>query len=158
VLAFSSEVYDTLKFLHIAGAVVWVGSGLYFQYAGTRLRRAGDAEAFAAFAKQVVAATPLMIGSSVSVLVAGLALVLYAPGLDFTDAWIVLGLVGYAATFVTGTWFIRPRAERLAELIAAEGPAAAATQAAVAQIFAISRVDQVVLLAVIAVMVFKPGA
>ncbi|HEY7666805.1 MAG TPA: DUF2269 family protein [Actinomycetota bacterium] len=157
MLAFSSDIYDTLKLIHILAAVVWVGAGLYFQYAGTRLRRAGEPEALAGFAAQVAAATPLMIGSSITVLLAGLALVLYAPGLDFSDTWIWLGLIGYAATFVTGNWFIRPRAERLARLIPAEGPTSPAAQAAIAQIFTISRVDQVVLVAVIAVMVFKPG-
>jgi uncharacterized membrane protein len=158
MLAFSSDVYDTLKLIHILAAVIWVGTGLYFQYAGTRLRRAGTPEQIASLAGNVAAAAPLMIASSITVLVAGVVLVLYAPGLDFTDTWIWLGLLGYAATFVTGMFVIRPRADRLAAVMASEGPTSATAQGLIAGLFAISRVDQVVLVVVIAVMVFKPGA
>jgi hypothetical protein len=83
---------------------------------------------------------------------------LYAPGLDFTDTWILLGLIGYATTFLTGFLLIRPTAEKLATVAASEGPSSPTTQALIARIFAISRVDQVVLILVIADMVFKPGA
>ena len=95
---------------------------------------------------------------SMAALAAGIVLVLYAPGMDFTDTWIVLGLLGYAATFVTGMFVIRPRADRLAAVTASEGPTSATAQDLIAQLFAISRIDQVVLVLVIAVMVFKPGA
>lgn len=158
MLAFSTEVYDTIKLLHVLAAVVWVGTGLYFQYAGSRLKRAGTPEQMASFAGHVAAAAPLLIVSSITVLVAGIVLVLYAPGLDFTDTWIWLGLVGYAATFVTGNFVLRPRADRLARAMAAEGPTSATAQALIGQLFAIARIDQVVLVLVIAVMVFKPGA
>ncbi len=67
-------------------------------------------------------------------------------------------MLGYAATFVTGMFFIRPTAEKLAAAAASEGPTSPTTQALIARIFAISRVDQVVLLLVILDMVFKPGA
>jgi MFS family permease len=158
MLAFDVHVYDTLKLIHILAAVIWVGTGLYFQVAGTRLRRAGTPEQVAAFAGNVAAAAPLMVASSITVLAAGIALVLYAPGLDFTDTWIWLGLLGYAATFVTGMFVIRPRADHLAEVMTSEGPTSAAAQALIGQLFAISRIDAVVLVLVIAVMVFKPGA
>lgn len=158
MLAFSSDVYDTLKLLHVLAAVVWVGTGLYFQYAGTRLRRAGTPEQMASLAGLVAGAAPLLVISSIAVLVAGVALVLYAPGLDLTDAWILLGLLGYAATFVTGYFVLRPRAERLAAAMASEGPTSSTAQTLIGQLFAVARIDQVVLVLVIAVMVFKPGA
>lgn len=37
--------------------------------------------------------------------------------LGFTDTWILLGLIGYAATFVTGNFVIRPTAEKIAASI-----------------------------------------
>jgi len=158
MLAFNAHVYDTLKLLHILAAVIWVGTGVYYLFTGTRLRRAGNPEHVAAFAGNLAAAAPLMVASSITVLVAGVLLVLYAPGLDFSDTWIWLGLLGYAATFVTGMFFIRPRADRLAAAMASEGPTSATAQGLIAQMFAIGRIDQVVLVLVIAVMVFKPGA
>ena len=157
MLAFSADVYDTLKLLHVLAAIVWVGSGLFVQYRGVRLRRHGTPEQIAGLARDVVDSTPLFIVASLSVLVSGVALVLYHPGLDFTDTWILLGLIGYAATFVTGNFFIRPTAERLAAAAAEAGPASPTVQVLIARIFAISRIDQAVLVLIVADMVFKPG-
>lgn len=158
MLAFSADVYNTLKLLHVLAAIVWLGSGLFVQYRGSRLRRRGTPEQIATLAKDVADSTPWFIASSVTVLVAGVALVLYAPGLDFTDTWILLGLIGYAATFVTGNFLIRPTVEKIAAAVSAEGPASPTVQALVARIFAISRVDQLVLILIVADMVFRPGA
>jgi uncharacterized membrane protein len=158
MLAFNTHVYDTLKFLHIVAAIAWVGSGLFVQFRGTRLRRKGTPEQTANLAREVADSTPWFIGSSISVLVFGVAMVAYSPVYNFTDTWILLGLAGYIATFVTGNFFIRPTAEKLAAAAATEDAASSVVQGLIARIFAISRVDQVVLLLVIADMVFRPGA
>ena len=158
MLAFNADVYNALKFIHVVAAVAWVGSGLFIQYRGTRLRHTGTAEQTANLAKEVADSTPWFMAASGVVLLAGISLVLYAPGLDFTDTWILLGLLGYASTFLTGFLLIRPTAEKLAAVAANEGPTSREGQALIARIFAISRVDQVVLLLVILDMVFKPGA
>ncbi len=158
MLAFSTDVYDTLKLIHVLAAIAWLGSGLFVQYRGIRLRRHGTPEQIAGLARDVADSTPWFIVASVTVLVAGVALVLYSPVLDFTDTWILLGLIGYAATFVTGNFVIRPTAEKIAAAAAAEGPASPTVQALIARIFAISRVDQLVLVLIVADMVFRPGA
>jgi len=158
MFAFNADIYDGLKFIHVLAAIAWVGSGLFIQYRGSRLRHTGTPEQTANLAKEVADSTPWFIATSLTVLVAGVALVLYAPGLDFTDTWILLGLLGYATTFLTGFLLIRPTAEKLAAAAASEGPTSPTSQALIARIFAISRVDQVVLVLVILDMVFKPGA
>lgn len=158
MLAFNPDVYNGLKFIHVLAAIAWVGSGLFIQYRGSRLRHTGTPEQTANLAKEVADSTPWFIATSLTVLVAGVTLVLYAPGLDFTDTWILLGLLGYATTFLTGFLLIRPTAEKLAAAAASEGPTSPTSQALIARIFAISRVDQVVLVLVILDMVFKPGA
>jgi uncharacterized membrane protein len=157
MLAFNADVYDTLKLIHILAAVIWVGTGIFFQYTGTRARRAGP-DQVAALAASLAQAAPLMVASSVTVLVAGIVLVLYAPGLDFADTWIWLGILGYLATFITGMFVIRPRADRLTAVIGEEGATSPAAQDLIGQLFVIGRIDVVVLVLVIAVMVFKPGA
>jgi uncharacterized membrane protein len=158
VLAFNVHVYDTLKFLHIAAAISWVGSGLFVQYRGTRLRRAGTPEQMTTLAREVAESTPFFIVASVSVFVFGAAMVAYSPIYNFTDTWILLGLAGYIATFITGNFVIRPTVEKLAGALETEDPSSPAVQALVTRLFAVSRVDQVVLLLVVANMVFKPGA
>ena len=122
MLAFNADVYNALKFIHVVAAVAWVGSGLFIQYRGTRLRHTGTPEQTANLAKEVADSTPWFMAASGVVLLAGISLVLYAPGLDFTDTWILLGLLGYASTFLTGFLLIRPTAEKLAAVAASEGP------------------------------------
>lgn len=159
MLAYTEGVYETLKYIHILAAIVWVGTGLYFQYQATRLNRIGDAERMAAFTKDIeFTGKSLMLPASILVLVMGIAMVLYAPFLEFEDAWIAIGLLGSIATAVTGSVVIGPTAGKVGRLIEEQGPSTLEVQAATKKIFAVSRIDQVVLLVVIAVMVYKPGA
>lgn len=159
MLAFNIHVYDTLKLVHVLAAIVWIGSGIFIQLEATKLRRANDPIRLAAFAKDIAFwGTRLFMPSSLIVLVMGISLVLYSPGVGVSDAWIWLGLIGYAATFVTGAFFIGPTARKLAEKSETLPPDDHGLQAAIARIFAISRIDQAVLVLVVADMVFKPGA
>jgi uncharacterized membrane protein len=158
VLAFNIHVYDTLKFVHILAAIVWIGSGIFVQLQATKLRGANDPARLAAFSNDVAFwGTRLFMPSSLIVLLMGIALVLYSPGIGVSEAWIWLGLIGFAATFVTGAFFIGPTAGKLAAMSRTLPPDDPAIQAATARIFAISRMDQVVLILVVADMVFKPG-
>jgi uncharacterized membrane protein len=151
-------VYDTLKFIHVIAAIAWVGGGLFVQYLATRLKRADDPLRLAAFAKDIEkAGLQFFMPVSLTVLVMGIVLVLYTPALAFTDTWILVGLIGYAATFVTGAFFVGPTSGKLAKDMGREVPDSPAVQAGIRKIFAISRIDQVVLIVVIADMVFKPG-
>ena len=130
MLAFSTGVYNTLKFIHVIAAVAWVGGGLFVQYLATRLKRADDPIRLAAFAKDIAkAGVQFFMPVSLSVLVMGIVLVLYTPSLGFTDTWILVGLIGYAATFVTGAFFIGPTSGKLAKEMETEGPDSPAVQA-----------------------------
>jgi uncharacterized membrane protein len=158
MLAFSEGVYNTLKWLHVMAAIVWVGSGIFVQYYTTRLRRADEWQRLGAFARDLEkASNQLFIPASGIVLLMGIAMVAYSPGVGVRETWVWLGLVGYAATFVTGALFIGPTAVKLGKMVAAEGPDAPGVRPLMTRIFAISRIDQVVLLLVVADMVFKPG-
>jgi hypothetical protein len=77
--------------------------------------------------------------------------------LDFTDAWILIGFIGIAITIVTGAFFLGPEAERLGKLGPERDPADPEIQRRIRRIFAMSRIDLVVLVLVVADMVFKPG-
>jgi uncharacterized membrane protein len=158
VLAFNQDLYDLLKYLHIVAAVVWVGSGLFVQYYASRLRRAQDPARLGAFAKDIEAAgKQLFAPASVTVLVMGLLMVWYSPALGFSETWILIGIAGFIATFITGNFFLGPTAGKIGGVIDAEGPASANAQALIQRIVLVSRIDQVVLLLVILAMVFKPG-
>ena len=158
MLAFNTDVYDTLKFVHVLAAITWIGSGIFVQLEATKLRKANDQARLAAFSGDVAFwGTRLFMPASLIVLVMGLSLVLYSD-LGFSHTWIWLGLIGYAATFVTGAFFIGPTARKLSEASQTLPTDDPSIQSAMARIFAISRIDQVVLILVVADMVFKPGA
>lgn len=82
MLAFSTGVYNTLKFIHVIAAVAWVGGGLFVQYLATRLKRADDPLRLAAFAKDIEkVGLQFFMPVSLTVLVMGIVLVLYTPAL-----------------------------------------------------------------------------
>lgn len=158
MLAYTQGVYDTLKWLHVMAAIAWIGSGLFVQYYATSLRRGNEWQRLAAFARDLEKASKqLFIPASGVVLVMGVLMVAYAPFVGIKETWVWLGLVGYAATFVTGAFFIGPTAVKLGKMVEAEGPDAPGVRPLMARIFTISRIDRVVLLLVVADMVFKPG-
>jgi uncharacterized membrane protein len=158
MLAFSVGVYNALKFVHILAAIVWVGAGLFFQFQATRLSRASDPAKLAAFAKDIEFwGLRLLTPASLLVLIAGVIMVIYSPGLNFSDTWIWLGLVGYGITFLTGAFYLGPTSGKLGKMIDTRPPDDLEIQRGVRRIFAVSRVDQTVILLVVADMVFKPG-
>jgi hypothetical protein len=78
--------------------------------------------------------------------------------LDWAQFWVIAGLVGYASTFVTGLTVLSPSSRKVAALLDAKGATAPETQAAIARILLIARVDIAVLLLVTVDMVAKPFA
>jgi uncharacterized membrane protein len=158
MLVFSPGVFNTLKFVHILAAMIWIGTSIYLQFTATRLVRSSEPEPLATFARETeYTGTHLILPSTIVLMLAGVALVAYSPAYNFTDTWIVLAFVGYAATFVTGAFVIGPASGRIGALLDAEGPGSPAARALIKRIFAVSRVDLVVLLLVVADMVFKPS-
>lgn len=160
MLAFSADVYNTLKFIHVLAAITWLGSGIYSQVLATRVLREGDPNHLGVVARDIGELGKYLITpASITVLVFAISLVAYSPAWNFTDTWIVVALVGYALTLVTGAGFLGPESARLGKL-AAEGhtPAEPEIRRRIRRIVAVSRIDLVVLILVVADMVFKPGA
>jgi uncharacterized membrane protein len=159
VLAYSTGVYNTLKFLHVFAAITWVGSSVYAQVLVTRVLRERDPEHLGVVSRDIGAmGKVLFMPASVAVLVFGIALVAYSPAWNFGQTWVLIGFGGIVATIITGAGFLGPESERLGKL-AAEGhtPAEPDVERRIRKIVRISRIDLVVLIVVVAVMVFKPG-
>ena len=65
-------------------------------------------------------ATRVFIPVSLIVVVAGILLVIEGPW-AFDQLWVLLGLAGFAATFLTGLLVIKPDSERIAADLARDG-------------------------------------
>jgi uncharacterized membrane protein len=148
--------YEVLLFLHIAGSIVWLGSGLLLQLLGIRADASGDPKRIKTLVEEADwLSTRLFIPTSLAVFVLGVLLVIEGPW-SFGDLWIVLGLIGYATTFLTGIALITPQAKRIGRAIEREGGVGPVAVVEIRRIFLISRVDLVVLFTVVADMALKP--
>src|SRR4051812_38664944 len=98
--------YSIFKFLHVAAAVCWVGGGVILMYQGLLAERAKDTEAQMVVVKQTAAlAMTWFIPSSLATVVLGI--IVATLGGQWGQAWVILGLLGFAATFSTGNFVIR---------------------------------------------------
>ncbi len=150
--------YDFLLFLHITGAVVWVGGAAMMQFFGLRTMAAGSGERLAAFAGDLewIGFKVLMPFSAMAFL-AGLGLVWNASFWTIGDDWIVIGLVLFGLTFLAGLLFFGPESGRVGKLVAAEGPSSPVVQARIKRLIVLSRIDLVLLFLIIFDMVVKPS-
>ena len=115
-------------------------------------------QSFAHFAQEMAWFGPHFFAPvSMVVLLAGIAMVIES-GWEFTDAWIIFGLLGFAATFITGMAFLGPASKKVGEGMAQRGPDDPEVQKGIARLFQISRIDAIVLVLVVINMVVKPGA
>jgi uncharacterized membrane protein len=151
-------LYEFLLFIHVAATVVWVGAGLLSLVLAIGYDRDGDEPAIRRFlADQDRLATRLFIPASLTVVIFGIALVIESDAWTFGYLWIVLGLVGFAATFVTGLFLIKPANERIGAAMEREGGRLTpALRTDIRKLIVMARLDYVVLFLVIADMVVKP--
>jgi uncharacterized membrane protein len=156
--AISEGYYDTLKFLHVLAAITWVGSAIYAQVLATKVLGENDPAHVVRVAKDIGdLGKRLITPSAIAVLVLGIWIVAVSAW-NFTDTWVLLGLVGIAITIATGAGFLGPETERIGKLGADRDPSDPELQRRINRVFMVSRVDLVVLVLVVADMVFKPGS
>ena len=153
----SSTWFGIFKLIHVGVAVFWVGGGLLLTALALRAERSHDPEEIARIARQAMfVGEKLFAPAGGIVLLMGIAMVINSPAIGFGDTWVIIGLVGFAISFVTGIAVLAPRARRIVELSDTVGVVAPQTQAAIREILLISRVDIAVLVIVVFDMLMKP--
>jgi uncharacterized membrane protein len=150
--------YDVLLFLHIAFAILWLGSGSCLILLAFRAEASNDPRRIKQIAEDAGwVAHRLIIPSSLAVLALGVWLVVDGPW-TFDMLWVDLGLAGFATTFAIGFFVLTPLTKRVSETMTRDGGLSAEAAEQVRLLFLISRIDLVVLFAVVAVMALKPTA
>lgn len=97
-------LYELLLFIHIAASITWIGAGFLSLVLATTYDRESDEAAIKRFLHdQEWLAMKLFVPSSLIVVLFGIGLVIESDAWTFGYLWIVLGLIGYAATFVIGS-------------------------------------------------------
>ncbi|MFA7248464.1 MAG: DUF2269 family protein [Dehalococcoidia bacterium] len=150
-------MYTVLKFLHVLAAVAWVGGGLTLTILAEQVRAHGTPEEMTAllgrfewFGKRFfspLAVVVLLMGLGM----AGIGGLMAAP-------WVSLGFLGIFASAGIGMGYLTPKGRQISALLEQHGPAHPEVVALTSRMLTASRIDLVILVAVVAVMVFKPGA
>jgi uncharacterized membrane protein len=142
--------YEILLFLHISAAIIWIGAGFLLNVQGARADLRGDQEGIRRALEDAGGlANVLFIPAAVAAFVTGLLLVFDGPW-SFDQLWIVLGLAGFAATFATGLFMLKPRSEKLAAIIERDGGLSPEALVGARQLMILGRTDYVVLFLVVA--------
>ena len=148
--------YDLWLFLHIVAAIVWIGSGFLLIVLGTLAHRRRSPEAVGRVVEDTARLGPTyFIPASLAVVVFGILLVVDGPW-SFSDAWVTIGLLGFAITFCTGLFLLKPRSERIAALVEEAQGITPEAYAESLKLLTIARVDSIVLFLVVFDMTLKP--
>ncbi len=151
-------LYELLLFVHILATVIWIGAGFFSLVLAIAYDRDSEESAIRRFlVDQERLALKLFMPSALVVVLMGIALVIESDAWSFDQLWIVLGLIGFAATFVTGLFLIKPASEKIgAEMEREGGRLTPRLRTDIRKLMVKARVDQVVLAVVIFDMVVKP--
>ena len=148
--------YSLFKAVHVTFAVIWIGGGVMLTINALRAQRANDPSKVVYVAQQAAfAGERIFAPAGLVVLLMGIAMMINT-NFGWGKFWIVLGLIGYAATFITGIAVLAPLARKVSAALDDRGPADPTTVALVNRILLIARIDISVLLIVVLDMVTKP--
>ena len=146
--------YEFLLFVHVTGAIVWLGGAFLFQVYGMVELRSGNAQTMARFAGNAgLIGERLFTPTSLLVVLAGIGLMIDGAW-PWGRLWIVFAIVAFAGSFLVGIGVLAPTAKR----IAAVGPDTPEGQRLIRRIFAVLRVDLLFMFAIVFAMVVKPTA
>ena len=149
------NTYTVLKTIHVLAAVTWVGGGTILTTLLARARRAGNHAKLATLIQELAFVGPRIFATSGLILVVTGIWIVQHQGIPW-DLWVILGLVGWGATFVTGNFFLSPQTKKLEGLLETSGPSAPESVAVMGRLLNVARVDVIVLTLVIVDMVIRP--
>jgi uncharacterized membrane protein len=150
--------YELLKFLHVVAVIAWVGGPVVLTVLQARLRRAGDRATLMGIGRQMETMGKAYFSPlAAATLVTGILMVATTDGMSFGDPWILIGLLGIAATMGIGLGVIAPTGKRLAEAAQATPPDGAAIATLSQRMTTLTVVNIAILFFVVWAMVVKLG-
>jgi uncharacterized membrane protein len=148
------DIYLILKLLHVISALAWVGGGMTMLAQSIfAIRDKGEMETLRGIDSMGSMAKRWFIPASLLTVIFGVAMTVYAN--LWGELWVILGLVGFAATFLTGMLVFEPKLKAIAAAVAAGDEALALRHGRT--LLRISKFDYTIMFLVIADMVLKPG-
>lgn len=150
--------YNLLLFVHVLAAVIWVGGALALQVLAIRTERTADEARIAAFATEAEwVGSRVFLPASIVLLLAGIGLTLEGDW-GFTTPWVLLGLVAYGLSALTGSLFVGPESKRIGTMVNEAGPRDPEVTSRIKRVFVVSRIELAILIFIVFDMTVKPGS
>lgn len=156
-LSFAPFAYDVYLALHVLTTVIWVGGDITLTTLGIRYERLNDGETLAALGKVGTwVGTRIYTPALFAALAFGIALMLEAD-LDWSQFWVIFGLVGWTIAATVGVGFVGPELGRIDKAAQEFGPNSPEVGRRVKRLFTIFRFDTALLTLIIIDMSAKPN-
>lgn len=154
--------YKALLSVHILCAIAWIGGGLMITLQGERARLAKNEAELVNVVKQAdFFATRMFIPLSIVLLGVGVGMIAVGH-IGYNHPFVMIGLGGWALSFLIGAGFLGPQSGKVKNLVAAGADGAvvdvpAEAMARIKRIVLVARLDLLILALVVINMVVKPG-
>ena len=150
-----TTLYTLFKFLHIVGAIVWIGGVITAAIINALVARAEDRTALAVLARQSRFHGAAVLGPAAGVtLIAGIVMIAIS-GLG-VPLWVIWGFGALIVSTALGATLIRRAGEELSELAARAEPGDARLRGLQQRLLTLNIINVLLLLSAVWVMVFKP--
>jgi uncharacterized membrane protein len=149
-------LYEVLLFVHILGVAVWVGGSIMLAFVSARIQGTGDAAFRARFARSAGVVGPVIGISAALILASGLWMVVDNDAIELSQLWVWLSLALFLLSGIVGAVYFAPASNRIIEALEQERIEEADRRAGSFNL--ISRLDTLLLVVIVGLMVFKPGA
>lgn len=151
------DTYEIFLLLHIVGAICWVGADTFLFLTSRRVLARGNGTEIRGFMSDVSFLGPrFFIPVSLLTVVFGALTVVEGPW-GFDQPWVVAGLTMFFLSFIMGAALIQPRVEKLDAMGEAGDIDSPEYRELVGNVLRISRIEFVLLWAIVVLMVIKPG-
>jgi uncharacterized membrane protein len=148
-------VYNLFKFLHITGAIVWIGGVITAGIINALVAREKDQTVLAALARQSRFHGQVVLGPAAGLtLIAGIVMIAVS-GLG-VPLWVIWGFGAIIASVALGATLIRRAGGELSEMAARAEPGDPRLSALQRRLAMLNTINVLLLLSAVWVMVFKP--
>lgn len=151
-------LYSWLVLGHILAAIIWVGGGIMELLLTRRMVAAAVPEGNAFAAARQWTGGRVFGPAALSVLGFGILMVIQSSAWTFSQPWVWLSLVLATGAILTGAAYYGPEQERLGRLAAERGADDSEILRRRTRMQLVTHLDVVVMVIIVSLMVFKPGA
>jgi uncharacterized membrane protein len=148
-------IYFLFKFLHVAGASIWIGGLCTMAVLNARLARAADPRTLVAMTRQSQQAGALMMMPAALVTLAAGGVAMAVSGIGFA-AWIAWGFIAIALSVALGAGFVRRSVKAMIDRLETVGTRDSQVAALQRRLAVLNVALVAILLSAVWAMVFKP--